>query len=311
MTAANQTAANRNKPSERLELSFRACRAIVDQSCSSFARSMRILPSDQRRAMEALYAFMRTVDDIADDESVPATVRRERLELWRDWRRQDSPIVPALTETVDRFAIDPACLTETISGMEQDIEFQPIEDWPDLERYCARVAGTVGQACVAIWGTTLPKEQTGALTAWIGQQSYAVQLTNILRDIVEDARNGRCYLPVSLLSQFGLTVPEFIAGTLNLTTEFPQGDLSSPKASCLSIDVFRLIVETVLPLAEQGYEASRPLQSALSGPGRRSNGLIRGVYGKLFHKIRKDPTQILYRRVRLNWFEKLLVLFGS
>lgn len=261
--------------------------------------------------MEALYAFMRTIDDIADDDSILPGIRRQRLERWRDWRNQDSPIVPALIQTVERYRIPEDCLTETITGVEQDLEFTPLNDWSDLEQYCGRVAGTVGQACVCIWETSPSAAPPSNLAFWAQQQSYAVQLTNILRDIVEDARQGRCYLPATLLAQNGWAVSDFISQTLELSRSAGKlQPMNGGRSHALSESEFLAILQPVIERAGQSYAASAPLQESLTAIGRQSNGLIRRVYGKLFEKIRKNPIQILYTRIRLNWLEKLLAVLG-
>ena len=186
----------------RLARSYAACEAIARRAASSFFPAFRVLPPPQRRAMCALYAFLRIADDISDE---PATSAPQRLQLDR-WREglaralageHEHPIHAALADTIRRFDIPGHYFEQALDGVEMDLTPQIYVTFSDLQKYCYRVASVVGLACIHIWGFQGGRAQEYAIQAGI-----AFQLTNILRDLGEDARRDRVYLPREDLERF-------------------------------------------------------------------------------------------------------------
>jgi len=189
---------------------YAACRTIARREAKNFYYAFRVLPQHKSDAMCAVYAFMRRADDIADDESLPIEQRRQAMsawvESWRTARRSgvsDDPVFLALNDTQKRFAIPDALLEELVQGTTMDLEPQPVSveavqtfsTFDDLYRYCYLVASVVGLVCIRIFGyRDLRAEKLAEETG------IAFQLTNISRDVVEDAANGRIYLPARWLA---------------------------------------------------------------------------------------------------------------
>ena len=184
--------------SERLEPRLREayahCARVLRESGSSFASAFWMLPAPQRRALHAVYAFCRLADDVADDP----TLRGDRQRLLERWRaelaaayRGDArhPVGIALGDAVRRFRLPEEVFVDLLRGVESDLRGEPIETWADLERYCYRVASTVGLLLVRILGARSPDS-----LEYARQMGIAVQLTNVLRDVGEDAAAGRIYL---------------------------------------------------------------------------------------------------------------------
>src|SRR6185369_4455101 len=178
------------------------CRQKAAQSGSSFYYSFLFLPPDRRRAITALYAFCREVDDVVDDVIDP-DVARTKLAWWRQEiaaafaGTAHHPVAQALQPVIAQFDLSQEQLQTVIDGMAMDLERNRYLDFTDLERYCHRVAGVVGQMSAQIFGDTDPATQRYAHDLGI-----AFQLTNIIRDVGEDARRGRIYLPQDELARF-------------------------------------------------------------------------------------------------------------
>ena len=180
-------------------------RAVVADSGTSFYWGMRLLPAAKREAMFAIYAFCREVDDIADSEASPASKRAD-LALWRAEvealyaGRPSRPTSLALAAPIERFELPRAEFDAMIDGMEMDATAMRAPPMAMLERYCRCVAGAVGMLSVRVFGARAPDRDAGAVA--LGD---ALQLTNILRDLAEDASFGRLYLPRELLDRHGIT----------------------------------------------------------------------------------------------------------
>jgi phytoene synthase len=182
----------------------RHCAGVVRRADSSFAAAFWMFPRPQRRALHAIYAFCRLADDIADDPQVRGD-RRLLLERWRAelaaaYRgRPCHPVGVALADAAVRFRLPEEVFAELLRGVETDLRGEPIETVDDLRRYCWRVASTVGLLVVRVLGAG----SQGAL-AYAEHMGIAVQLTNVLRDVGEDAAAGRIYLPRQELLRFGV-----------------------------------------------------------------------------------------------------------
>lgn len=264
-----------------------ACRRILERSGSSFATAFRILPSEQRDAVTAFYAFCRKVDDEVDDaDDVRAAGEavsrwRERIEaLFRGEARD--PVCQALLWAAQRFGIKPEHLDLILQGVEQDLHVNRYETFADLYEYCYKVASAVGLVCVSIVGELAAETELYAELSGI-----AVQLTNIIRDVREDLLRGRIYLPLEDLARFGVC----------------EGDLTN-----------RGVAEPVKKLLR--FEALRAmhfydLSSAALPPGAKHRlfftEALRETYHRLLEKIIDGGFECLYNRVSVSSREKISI----
>ena len=195
-----------------LQASYAHCQTLTRQAARNFFYSFLVLPRGKRRAMCALYAFLRETDDIGDSDK-PLEVRRAELGAWRESLaaavagHAQPPILPALVDTVSRYQIPPQYLYDCIDGVEMDLSDRSYETFADLEAYCYKVASAVGLACIHIWGF---RDSSAIEPAC--QLGVAFQLTNILRDLKEDAQRGRVYLPQEDLRRFNYSREDLFAG---------------------------------------------------------------------------------------------------
>jgi len=193
---------------ERLTAAYRHCAEIVRKSGSSFAAAFWLLDRPQRRAIHAIYAFCRLADDIADDPAL----RGDRTLLLARWREEldaacagtsEHPVGIALGDAIARFSLPRELFDELLAGIESDLRGESMETFADLRRYCFRVASTVGLLIVRVLGVTRP-----SALAYAEEMGIAVQLTNVLRDVAEDAAGGRVYLAREDLDRFGVDPSE-------------------------------------------------------------------------------------------------------
>jgi len=187
-------------------------RAITQKSASNLALAFVLLPRAKRDAMSALYAFCREVDDVADEDSVPAEKRRSQLAEWRDDVKRacenQSPQFPVnreLQPVIRQFNLRFELFDELIKGCEMDLDIKRYEDFEALEQYCYRVASVVGLLSIGIFGYKNPACRDYAV--YLGK---ALQLTNILRDVKTDSARGRIYLPLAELKKFGVSEAEIL-----------------------------------------------------------------------------------------------------
>src|SRR5262245_26317183 len=271
----------------KLEAAFHACRGVARRTSSNFACIDWLLPLDQRRGTEALYAFARRSDDIADS-SEPLDIRRERLAQWRLELRQalaghtEDPILVALADTVSRFVVPQHLLWRILDGVEMDLNHTSYATYADLRRYCEHVASAVGLACLAIWGcrndeAILPAADCGV----------AFQLTNILRDLQEDGRQGRIYLPHEELARFGCAPVDWL------------GPVGTPQLA----ELLKFQCQRAAGL----FEAGARTEKYLDRDPRRTFRLMWATYRAVLAKIERDPLVVLRRRVRLSRPRKLLL----
>ena len=187
-------------------------RALTKKSASNLALAFILLPREKRDAMSALYAFCRAVDDVADEDSIPAEKRREQLSAWRtDIRRACENQKPEFVlnqefqPVIQKFNLSFALFDELIQGCEMDLDTLRYENYEQLEVYCYRVASVVGLLSVEIFGCKNPAAREYAI--YLGK---ALQLTNIMRDVKNDAARGRIYLPQSELKKFNVSEAEIL-----------------------------------------------------------------------------------------------------
>ena len=274
---------------DQLATSYRACHEIVRRSNSNFALAFWLLPRPQRQAMDALYAFARHTDDLGDSGTASVDERFESLRAWRSElhaalarRTTPQPILAAVADTVERFQIPPQLLEDIINGVERDLTQSRYQTWEELQGYCYQVAGAVGLACIYIWGTR--NEPPRQLAEACGQ---AFQLTNILRDLAEDARRDRIYLPQEELAQFGYREQDLQHGIAN--------------------EAFDRLIAFQLARADALYDQAAGLHHHLTRDGQRVFRLMFGRYRAILTAIGQNPRQVLHRRVSLSLPHKLWI----
>jgi phytoene synthase len=268
------------------------CRDLTRTAARNFYFGLKLLVEPRRSAMFALYAYMRLVDDIADDDR-PYTQRLADLEAWQHKTQSvleghlpqgdAHPLWPAFLDMVQRYEIPPKVFEAIIAGQQQDLNPETFETFEELEAYCYRVAGVVGLASIHVWGFE-GGEATEALSLHRGT---AFQLTNILRDLREDAARGRIYLPQAELRQFGISLE----------------DISSEKAGKPFDDFMRFQIER----AESYYQRSAALERCVDPAGRPTLIAMTRIYHGLLEKIAARPDRVLKQRVSLSLFSKLRI----
>jgi phytoene synthase len=200
----------------------RACQRIVARNARTFSVASRLLPREKRRGVFAIYAACRTADDIVDvngaEQPDLALQRFEESAFQGLEQRSENPILRELARAWHRFAVPDETLHELFRALNLDLHHRGYETWPELEAYCQGVAGSVGAMCCAVFGVAgdISQRRSQAVTC-ARTLGVAMQLTNILRDVGEDARRGRCYLPNRELAQFGLTRAEVLSGSVRNT----------------------------------------------------------------------------------------------
>lgn len=283
----------------KLSASYEFCRRVARREARNFYPTFLLLPADRRRSMCALYAFMRNTDDIADaePEGGPDANRRAFLD-WRERLDQalegapagpgEWPGWPALADTAGRRAIPPRYLRDVLDGVEMDLAPRPVATFDELDRYCYHVAGAVGLCCIHIWGFDSDGGRAEALAVRVGR---ALQLTNIIRDVGEDARLGRAYLPAEDLERFSVRADDLTAGRTG-----------GPLRSLLAFEAAR---------AYDDYEAVKSLAPLVDPVGRPVLRAIAGVYRALLDEIARRRYDVLSGRASVPSWRKAAVVAGA
>lgn len=272
-------------PALSVTASYAHCQELARREARNFYHAFRILPGPQRLAMCALYSFMRIADDLADGPEDVAEKRRA-LESWRQQLAAaltgapTHPIHPALADTITTYRIPLAYLEEVLDGVGMDLDTDHYNTFDELYRYCYRVASAVGLSCIHIWGFRDEKAKEYAEAAGI-----AFQLTNILRDLAEDASRGRIYLPQEDLDRFGYTPEKLTRGVRD--------------------DAFRALMRFEADRARGYYEAAAPLVPLLPPAGRAVFLVMLRTYRGLLDAIVRRDFDVFSRRVRLGRLHKL------
>ena len=280
-----------------LERSFEHCRRVAKARARNFYYSFVLLPQAQKDAMCAIYAFMRYCDDISDDESPSLESRRTALAGWRSALERalagdvgDDPILPAFRATVERYAIPSQYFLDMIDGVGSDLEPQPYRTFDELRQYCYRVASVVGLTIVHVLGFEDPRALELAEKCGIG-----FQLTNILRDIPEDAGMGRVYLPEEDLRRFGLSREALLEA----------GAGSRPGGRFDELMAFEW------SRAQSYYEEAAPLLGLVRPAGRPSLWAMIAIYHGVLVRIRELGYDVYARRARLTALEKSWIVLRA
>ena len=286
-----------------LKESYEYCHELTQRTAHNFRFSFMTLPADRRRAMDALYAFNRITDDLGDDVDLSLELRRERLATWRQALRfvlsrgqdhdpegvpgtgeigtfSDHPSHPAIADMVATYRIPHDYLFAVIDGVEMDLHPMEVKTFADLQRYCFHVAGAVGICCIHVWGFHDDRALSLA-----GDCGTAMQLTNILRDIGEDADLGRIYLPREDLERFGYT----------------PADLREHVINRQFLDLMQFQVERT----KAYYEKAEQLLNYLEPPGKPILRAMIDIYGGLLRQIESSNFDVYSKRASLPKWKKL------
>jgi phytoene synthase len=268
-----------------LAASYRSAEAVA-RSRSNFYYSFVVLPPEKRRAFCAVYAFMRYCDDISDGSDSPEA----KSQMLRQWRSQldqvfsgtlrENPILPAFRDTVANFSIPAEYFHWIIDGAEMDLSVCRYETFEDLYKYCFNVASAVGLVCLQIFGFGEPRAKKYA-----EQCGVAFQLTNILRDVKEDAEQGRIYLPLEDLRRFNYSPEELQKGILN--------------------ERFRSLMRFEEERTREYYAAARNLLPLVEKSSKPALWAMIQIYERILDRIVQRQYDVFRKRVRLSHSEKL------
>ncbi len=267
------------------------CQETAAKSGSSFYYSFLFLPPERRRAITALYAFCREVDDVVDECS-DFNVARAKLGWWREeveriyHGKPEHPVGEALAGVVGPFALPQAQLHEIIDGMEMDLVQNRYRTLDDLALYCHRVAGVVGLLSARIFGYSDIKTEEYA-----HELGLAFQLTNIIRDVGEDARRNRIYLPLDEMAHFGVSEADIL-----------HGKESEP---------FRQLMSSLAERAEEHYRRAFAALPQADRRPQRPGLIMAAIYRTVLEEIKRDGFQVLDRRISLTPLRKLWIAWKT
>ena len=313
--------------SERIHLAYIECESIARSASSSFFRSFRHLPEQKRKAVNALYAFCRRVDDIVDGDWLPTRdlshldelteiqskeLRKERifnplyskrenferlralnsfrenLDLIEAGTAMSEPMFIALADTLNRYPIEVIHLRELINGMEDDLFDTSYERFEDLRRYCYRVASTVGLCLIEIYGYNDPNARRHAV-----EMGIFLQLVNVLRDIQEDLSRNRIYIPSEELAKFGIK----------------QTDLQDPALA--STKAWQNFMRHYIDHIQAHRKNALGLLPLLDKDARRSPRLMCAAYNAILSEAVRRNGDVLSRRLTLNFYRKMQIALST
>ncbi|MGI4828215.1 MAG: phytoene/squalene synthase family protein [Janthinobacterium lividum] len=299
-----------------LVAAYAFCRAVARREAKNFYWAFRVLPKHKSDAMCAVYAFMRKADDLADDESMSLEARRTAMQAWTEtWRRSRAggstePLFLALNDTQQRFAIPDELLEQLVAGTTMDLqpqmdgvvvvrrasgaessleaeEYQAFESFEALYRYCFLVASVVGLVTIRIFGY-----RDASAEKLAEHTGIAFQLTNILRDVREDAERKRVYLPLREMEKGDVSLDELIATT---------------KTAAPSIEM-KAFLQREINRAQAFYADGEALIPLIDRDAQPAMRVLITIYHRLLERIAQDPTAVFRERVSVPTPEKLAIL---
>lgn len=282
-----------------LESAYATCREIARREAKNFYFSFIALPKARRDAICAIYAFMRKADDLSDDESITREERRRQLILWiSEWHeaRQGfstaDPVFLAVRDATLRFHIPFSLLDDLVAGTTMDLDEHSAsgpdtyETFADLYRYCYLVASVVGLVCIRIFGYTDPRAEKLA-----EETGIAFQLTNILRDVKEDADRGRIYLPLDELARDGVSIDQLVHRRTKGVT-----------------DSERKALQAMAQRAEVYYQSAQQLLPLIDRESRPALWVLVEIYHQLLKRIERSNYDVFSKRARVPTLQKLSIL---
>lgn len=304
MSAAVQPAPTFAPTESQLAVAYSVCRSITRSAAKNFYYAFLMLPGPKRQALYAVYAFMRRCDDITDDATFPVHERRQKLAVWLDAFHRtraglptDEPVLLALTDAQRRFNIPVELLDQLAYGTESDVDEDdqllsetdaPIltarfRTFDELRQYCYQVASVVGLACIRVFGY-----RDSAAEPLAERLGLAFQLTNIIRDVKEDAAMGRVYLPEEDLEKFGIS----------------PGELRSAADPAK----LRPLLAMEADRARECYRAAAELIPLIDEDSQPALWVLATIYRRLLEKIALRQYDVLSGKISLTTREKLAVL---
>jgi 15-cis-phytoene synthase len=290
--------------SKQLSMAYTVCRGVARSQAKNFYYAFLALPREKRNALCAVYAFMRHADDLSDDPGLTVEQRRAQLESWAlalrraaEGERTDDPVVLATADTQQRFKIPLELFDQLVQGTAMDLQFDPAttgeatapyQTFDDLYRYCYYVASVVGLVCIRIFGYKDP-----AAEALAEKTGIAFQLTNIIRDVKEDALMGRVYIPIEDLERFQHVPADFSAAHMK------NGVQPEKYVPLLAFEAQR---------ARDFYSAAEQLIPLIDEDSRGCLWALVEIYRRLLDKIMERRFNVFDKKVRLTTAEKLSVL---
>jgi 15-cis-phytoene synthase len=283
-----------------LDRAYATCRAIAKARAKNFYYAFIALPMQRRNAICAIYAFMRNADDVGDDESLPREERLRRLEEWTEaWRDvsrgadTSDPVFLAVRDSTQRFAIPHGLLDELVAGITMDLKPRQSDlpdtyaTFADLYGYCYGVASVVGLVCIRIFGY-----RDSSAEKLAEETGIAFQLTNILRDVAEDAERNRVYLPLEDLKAHGVALDSLLRRA--------PGAPPTPSE--------RALLESIADRAEGYYQSARKLLPLLNPESRPAMWVLFSIYYRLLNRIRRADYDVFSRRASVPLVQKLGIL---
>lgn len=287
----------------QLTHAYAVCKGIARRAARNFYYGFLVLPSEKRNALCAVYAFMRHADDISDDPAIDVSQKRQKLAEWLDaagrvfaGKPTDDPVLMALGDTQRKFKIPPELFEKLVYGTSMDLEIPHTPESPsvvcstfeDLRHYCYYVASVVGLVCIRIFGYEDKKAEFLAEDCGL-----AFQLTNIIRDVREDAAMGRIYIPAEDLARSSLSAASFAPAVLADPAQAQQ---------------LRPVLEFEAERARKYYESAQWLMQLIHEDSRGGFWVLVQIYSRLLEKITERNYDVFTERVGLSTWEKLRLL---
>lgn len=268
-----------------IDAAYEHCRKVTRKAARNFYFAFVTLPHPKRRAIYATYAFCRLCDDIADEPLPPDEKVARLAQVHRDLDRAfggepDGPVFTALKDATDTFHIPREHLHELVRGVEMDLTQSRYHTFDDLRSYCYRVASAVGLICIEVFQYRDPKAREYAVDLGL-----AMQLTNILRDIQEDAGRGRIYIPQEEMTRFGYSEGELLSGIIN--------------------ENFIRLMQFQAQRARAYFDSGRHLLPLLAPRSRACPAVLHGLYQRLLDRIEARHYDVFHGRIGLSTWEKL------